>query len=122
MTQTMTYGQFSIPAELGDRIGAWQQAWEELYREPISAAELPLDQLRALNDRRHTAAAHLLGMAYVLLSDLADGSTHQSERVTPERMPGGDVYPYRYPTDTTPYDTARGPFEPEAPAPAGAAR
>lgn len=108
----MTYGQFGIPNTLSDRIAAWQQAWENLYRRPMVPAEAPLEEHRRDADRRHVAEAHLLGLAYVLLSDLQEGSTHHSQRVVPDRMPGGPNYPYE-----SPYDGARGPFDPCEPAP-----
>ena len=114
-----TFGQFAIPGTLGARIMAWQEAWEQLYREPIPGADTPTEELRAIADRRHTASNHLLGLAYVLLSDLADGSVHQSEGVTADRMPGGKAYPYRPDhagTETPIYDGARGPFDPAEPA------
>lgn len=121
MEQNATFGQFPIPDALAERVDAWQQAWQDLYREPVPAAGTPLEDLRAADERRRIAAAHLLGMAYVLLSDLRDGSTSQSERVTADRMPDGDAYPYRPDHAGTSYDVARGPFEPVA-EPAGAAR
>ena len=119
MTTSGTFGQFTIPAELSQRVGAWQHAWEQLHREPMLSADAPVEEHRAAADRRHTAEAHLLGLAYVLLSDLADGSTFQSERVTADRMPGGEAYPYRadHADHSTPiYDGARGPFDPAEPA------